>query len=42
VQSIAELAAQLERTGVGNRAELTVLRDGRSRTIQVGVVDIAS
>jgi 2-alkenal reductase len=42
VQSIAELASQLERIGIGNRAELTVLRDGRSRTISVGVFDIAS
>jgi len=42
VQSIAELAAQLERIGVGNQAELSVLRDGSSRTVTVGVVDIAS
>jgi 2-alkenal reductase len=42
VQSIAELAAQLERIGVGNHAELTVLRDGSSRTVAVGIVDIAS
>ena len=42
VQSIAELASQLERIGIGNRAELTVMRDGRIRTVSVGVLDIAS
>lgn len=42
VQSIAELANELERIGIGKRAELTLLRDGRSRTVTVGVVDIAS
>jgi 2-alkenal reductase len=42
VQSIADLAAQLERIGIGNRAELTVVRDGRIRTVSVGVLDIAS
>jgi 2-alkenal reductase len=42
IHSIADLAAQLERVGVGNSAELTVVRDGRSRAVLVGVFDIAS
>jgi len=42
VQSIADLAAQLERIGIGHRAELTVVRDGRIRNVSVGVLDIAS
>jgi 2-alkenal reductase len=42
VQSIAELAAELDKAGIGNRAELTVLRDGRSRTVSVVVIDITA
>jgi 2-alkenal reductase len=41
VRTIAELASQLDRVGVGKSAQLTVQRDGRSRTVAVGVVDIA-
>jgi 2-alkenal reductase len=41
VQSVAEMAAELERVGVGNRVELTVLREGRSRAVRISVVDIA-
>lgn len=41
VMSIADLAMELDRVGVGRNAELTILRDGRSRTQAVQVMDIA-
>jgi 2-alkenal reductase len=41
VHSIADLATQLERIGVGSKAQLTVQRDGRSRSVAVAVIDIA-
>lgn len=40
VSSLAELAAELDRIGVGKRAELTVVRDGRSRKVPVQIADI--
>ena len=41
VRTIAEFAAELTRVGVGNRAELTVMRNGRRRTVTVTVMDIS-
>ncbi len=41
VRTIAELAAELDRIGIGNRAELTVLRDGATRRVEVTVMDIS-
>ena len=41
MSSIADLSTQLERIGVGNKAQLTVQRDGRSRSVGVAVIDIA-
>jgi 2-alkenal reductase len=40
VASLAQLAAQLEQIGVGKKAELTVLRDGRTRKVSVDIADI--
>lgn len=42
VGTIAEFALELETVGIGKRAELTVVRAGRSRVVPVTVVDIAS
>ena len=39
--TLAELAAALEEVGIGNEAELTVLRAGRERTVSVRVIDIS-
>ncbi|MGE0745416.1 MAG: S1C family serine protease [Rhodospirillales bacterium] len=41
VRTVAELAAALGRIGIGNRAKLTVLRDGATRTVEVTVMDIS-
>ena len=41
VHTIAELAAELERIGIGNSAELTILRDGRLEMATVTVFDIS-
>ena len=35
VRTVAELAAALTAAGIGNTAELTVIHDGRSRTVIV-------
>jgi 2-alkenal reductase len=40
VRTVAELAAALTAAGIANTAELTVIHDGRSRTVIVQVVDI--
>ncbi len=40
VSSVADLAAVLQELGVGNTAELTVLRGGQTRTVQVRIMDI--
>jgi 2-alkenal reductase len=40
VSTPGELTARLERIGVGNKATLTVERDGRRRDVTVDVVDI--
>ena len=41
VRSIAELASALDRVGIGNRAELRLLRDGASVKVTVEVMDIS-
>jgi 2-alkenal reductase len=40
VASLADLALELDRVGIGNRAKLTILRDGREQTLEVEVQDI--
>jgi len=40
VRRLSDLTDRLERIGVGRSVALTVLRDGRSRTVDVAVVDI--
>jgi 2-alkenal reductase len=40
VTELADLAAELERVGIGNRARLTVLRQGSNVTVDVVVQDI--
>jgi 2-alkenal reductase len=41
VFSLAELAAVLQSVGVGNQVELTVSRDGRTRTVRLPVMDFS-
>jgi 2-alkenal reductase len=41
VASLAELATELDRAGVGHNVTLTILRDGRSFTVDVAVIDIS-
>ncbi len=40
LESLTEFVAELDRIGVNNSAELTVVRDGRERKVKVKVVDI--
>ncbi len=40
VRSVADMARELDRIGIGNEVELTVLRDGQTRTVRVRVIDI--
>jgi 2-alkenal reductase len=40
VRTVVELAEALRAVGIGNRAALTVVRDGRETTVNVEVVDI--
>jgi 2-alkenal reductase len=40
VRRLSDLTDTLERTGVGNTVSLTVLRDNRSRTVDVRIVDV--
>jgi len=40
VRTLAELARELTRAGVGSTVELTVERDGRARTVPINVVDV--
>ncbi len=40
VRRLSDLTDQLERVGVGSSVALTVLREGRSRTVEVAIVDI--
>ncbi len=41
VSSLADLATELDRAGIGHSVTLTVLRDGRSFTVDVTVIDIS-
>jgi S1-C subfamily serine protease len=41
MHSVADLAAQLEQIGVGNKATLTVERNGATRKAKVDVIDIS-
>lgn len=41
IRTITELTTALERLGIGKRANLTVQRDGRTRTVAVTITDIA-
>ncbi len=41
-ESLPTLAAELDRVGVGNVAELTVVREGKERRVRVKVIDLAS
>ncbi len=41
VETLAELATELDRAGVGHSVTLTILRDGRSFTVDVAVIDIS-
>jgi S1-C subfamily serine protease len=40
VRTVADLAEALSTAGIGNTVELTVIRDGETRTVTVQVVDI--
>jgi S1-C subfamily serine protease len=41
VRSVADLATIFEQIGVGKTAQLTVERDGRSRTVEVTIADVS-
>jgi 2-alkenal reductase len=41
VESLPTFAAELDRAGIDNVAELTVVRDGKERRVRVKVVDLA-
>jgi 2-alkenal reductase len=40
VHTVAELADALDQAGIGHEVELTVVRDGRARTVRVEVTDV--
>jgi len=40
VENVSRFATELDRVGVGNIAELTVVRDGKERRVQVRVIDL--
>jgi 2-alkenal reductase len=40
VHTVAELADALDQVGIGHEATLTIVRDGREQTVQVGVTDV--
>jgi 2-alkenal reductase len=40
VRTVPELADALAKAGIDNTVELTIIRDGETRTITVDVVDI--
>ena len=42
VSTLADLALELERVGIGNRARVTLLRDGSRRDVDIVVQDIAT
>ena len=39
-ETLSRFAAELDRAGIGNTAELTVVRDGVQRKLKVGVIDL--
>ena len=41
VSNLADVSRELEATGIGQRAELTVQRDGRTRKVRVNIIDIS-
>ena len=41
VQAMGTFAAELDRAGIDQVAELTVVRDGKERKVRVRVVDLA-
>jgi 2-alkenal reductase len=41
VETPSQFANELDRVGVGNTAELTVVRDGKTRKLRVPVIDLA-
>ena len=41
VRNISDLAAIFQHIGAGKTAQLTVERDGRSRTVEVTVADVS-
>ena len=41
VESLPNFASELDRAGVDEMAELTVIRDGQERRVKVKVVDLA-
>jgi 2-alkenal reductase len=40
VETLSQFAAELDRVGVDNTAELTVVRDGKQRRVRVRVIDL--
>jgi len=40
LESLPTFAAELDRVGVDNMAELTVIRDGKERRVKVKVIDL--
>ena len=40
VESLPAFAAELDRVGIGQQAELTVIRDGKERRVKVRVIDL--
>jgi 2-alkenal reductase len=41
VHRLADLTGQLEQTGVGNTVEITVKRNGSTRTLKVDIADVS-
>ena len=41
VESLPTFAAELDRVGIGEQAELTVVRDGKERRVRVKVIDLS-
>lgn len=41
IASLSDLAAELEKVGIGNRAELTIIREGQKMTLSVAVMDLS-
>ena len=41
VDAMADLAALLDEIGIGNEVELTLIRDGRERSVRLPIVDIS-